>query len=44
MFKKLIKCKTDVFCNLTEQDRGDVTALMEWNRCAAACGVAELFV
>lgn len=44
MLKKLIKCKTDVFGNLTEQDWGDVSALMKWNSCAAACAVAELFV
>ena len=44
MLEKLIKCETDVFSNLTEQDWGDVSALMERNRCAAACSIAKLFV
>ncbi len=29
---------------LTKQDGGDVSTLMKRNRCAAACGIAELFV
>ena len=44
MLEKLIKCETDVFGNLTEQDWRDVSALMEQNRCAAASSVAELFM
>ena len=44
MFEKLIKCKADVFGNLTKQDWGNVTTLMKRNRCAAACCIAELFV
>ena len=44
MFEELIKRKPDVFGDLTEQDWRDVSALMEWNRRAAACGIAELFV
>jgi len=44
MLEQLIKCKADVFGDLTEQDWGDVSALMEWNRCAATCCIAELFV
>jgi len=41
---QLIKRETDVFGDLTEQDWGDVSALMKRNCCAAACGIAELFV
>jgi len=44
VLEKLIKCETDVFSNLTEQDWRDVSALMERNRCAAASSVAKLFV
>jgi len=44
MLEKFIKCETDIFGNLTEQDWGDVPALMEWNRCAATRIVAKLFV
>ena len=44
MLKKFIKCKTDVFGYLTEQDWRDVSALMEWNRCAAACRITKLFM
>jgi len=44
MLEQLIKRDADVFGNLTKQDWGDVSALMEWNRCAAACRIAELFV
>jgi hypothetical protein len=44
MLEKLIKCETDVFGDLAEQDGRDVPALMEWNRCAASRGIAELLV
>lgn len=44
MLEKLIKCEANVFGNLTEQYRGDVTAPVEWNRCAAPCRIAELLV
>jgi hypothetical protein len=44
MFEKLIKCETDVFGNLTEQDGGDISALMKRNRCATACCITELLV
>lgn len=44
MLEKLIECETDVFGNLTEQDGGDISALMKWNRCAAACCITELLV
>ncbi len=44
MLEKLIKCETDVFGNLTEQDWRNVSALMERNRCAAASSVTKLFV
>ena len=44
MLEQLIKREADVFGDLTEQNWGDVSTLMEWNRCAAACCIAELFV
>ena len=44
MLEQFIKRETDVFSDLTEQNRGDVSTLMEWNRCAATCRIAELFV
>lgn len=44
MLEQLIKRETDVFGDLTEQDWGDISTPMEWNRCAAACRIAELFV
>jgi len=44
MLEKLIKCETDVFGYLTQQDWRDVTALMKWNRCAAACRITKLFM
>jgi hypothetical protein len=44
VLEQLIKCEADVFGDLTEQDWGDVSTLMKRNRCAAACGIAELFV
>jgi len=44
MLEQLIKREPDVFGDLTEQDWGDVSTLMKWNRCATACGIAELFV
>ncbi len=30
--EKLIKRETDVFGNLTQQDRRDIPALVKWNR------------
>lgn len=44
MLEKFIKCKTNVFGYLTEQDWRDVSALMKWNRCAVACRITKLFV
>ena len=44
VLEKLIKREANVFGDLTEQDWGDVSTLMKRNRCAAACGIAELFV
>jgi len=44
VLEQLIKRDTDVFGNLTKQDWGDVPTLMKRNRCAAACGIAKLFV
>jgi hypothetical protein len=44
VLEKLIKCEANVFSNLTEQDRGNVSNFMKWNRCAAARRIAELFV
>ena len=44
MLEELIKREPDVFGDLTEQDWGDISTLMKWNRCAAACGIAELLV
>lgn len=44
MLEKFIKRDADVFGNLTEQDRGDISTLMERHRCTAASGIAELFV
>jgi hypothetical protein len=44
MLEQLIKCETDVFGDLTEQDWRDVSTLMEWHRCAPSGRIAELFV
>ncbi|SMH67366.1 protein of unknown function [Acidithiobacillus ferrivorans] len=44
MLEQLIKREADLFGDLTEQDWGDASTLMKRNRCAAACGIAELFV
>ncbi|MDO9400157.1 MAG: hypothetical protein Q7T46_01635 [Polaromonas sp.] len=44
VLEQLIKRDPDVFGDVTEQDWGDVSTLMKWNRCAAACGITELFV
>ena len=44
VFEKFIKCETDVFGNLTEQDWRDVSALMERSRCTAVCGIAKLLM
>jgi len=44
MLEKLVEGEADVFGNLTEQDWGEVSTLMERNRCASACGIAEWFV
>ncbi len=44
VLEKLIKCESNVFGDLAEQDWRDVPAFMKWYRCAAACGIAELFV
>ncbi|CDQ10902.1 hypothetical protein AFERRI_430004 [Acidithiobacillus ferrivorans] len=44
VLEQLIKREADLFGDLTEQDWGDASTLMKRNRCAAACGIAELFV
>lgn len=44
VLEKLIKREADVFGYLTQQDRGDIPALVKWNRRAAACRIAELFM
>ena len=44
MLEKFIKCETDVFGYLTEQNWRDVSALMEWNRCAATRRITKLFM
>jgi len=44
VLEQLIKRKPNVFGDLTEQDWGDISTLMKRNRCAAACGIAKLFV
>ena len=44
MLEKLIERETDVLGYLAEQDWRDVSALMEWNRCAAARRISELLV
>jgi hypothetical protein len=42
VLEQFIKRDADVFADLTEQDRGDISTLMKRNRCAATCGIAEL--
>lgn len=44
MFEELIKREADVFGDLTEQDRGNVSTLVKRHRCAATGGIAELFM
>lgn len=44
MLEEIIKREPDVFGDLTEQDRGNVSTLMKRNRCASTRGIAELFV
>ena len=44
MLEQLIKREANVFCDLTKQNWGDVSTMMKRNSCAAACGIAELFV
>jgi hypothetical protein len=44
MLEQLIKHHAYVFSDLTEQDWGNIPALMKGNRCAAACVISELLV
>ena len=44
VLEQFIKREADIFGNLTEQDGRDVSTLMKRHRCAAAGGIAELFV
>jgi hypothetical protein len=44
VLEQFIKRDVNVFGDLTEQDWGDISALMNGNRCAATCAIAELFV
>ncbi len=44
MLEQLIKREPDIFGDLAEQDRRDVSTLMKWDGCATTCGIAELFV
>lgn len=44
MLEQFIKRNADVFGDLTEQDWGDVSALMKRNRRTAACRIAKLFM
>ena len=44
VLEQFINRDANVFGDLTEQDWGDISTLMKWNRCAATCCIAELFV
>ena len=44
VFEKLIDCKPYIFGDLPQQDWRNITTLVERNRGATACTIAELFV
>jgi hypothetical protein len=44
VLEQFIKREADIFGNLTEQDRGDVSTLMKRHRCTATSGITELLV
>lgn len=41
---KILRSHTDVAANLPQQYRGNISSLVERNRCPATVGMAELFV
>jgi len=44
IFQEFFDGQTDIFGNLSEEDWGDVSPRMEWNRGAPTIGVAKLLV
>ena len=41
---KVFHSESNVFTNLPKQDRGNIPARVEWNRCAASIGMPKLLV
>jgi hypothetical protein len=44
IFQEFFDGKTDIFGNLSEENGGDISPRMEWNRGAPTIGVAKLLV
>jgi hypothetical protein len=44
IFQEFFDGQTDIFGNLSEEDGGDVSPRMEWNRGAPTIGAAKLLV
>ena len=44
MLDEFFRCEPNVFDDLPQQQRRNVTTTMKWNRCAASIGVAILFM
>jgi hypothetical protein len=44
IFQEFFNGQTDIFVNLSEENGGDISPRMEWNRGAPTIGVAKLLV